>query len=70
MKGMRLSVSEVAPVLGVTEMQLRKMLRQKSVPFGKAVKTSDKPLRFQYFIFREPLLDFMGLTEWPGGGAK
>lgn len=62
-----LKISEVAPVLGVTEMQLRKMLRQKSVPFGRAVKTSDKPLRFQYFIFREPLLDFMGLTEWPGG---
>ena len=69
MRGIRLSVPEVAPVVGKSPGQLRKMLRQKQVPYGVAVITgynADGTPKFHYDIWLPKLLEHTGMKEWPG----
>ena len=70
MKGIRLTVPEVAPVLGISQGELRKLLRTGKVPYGRATITGKRPdgtPKFRYDIWLPKLLEYTGLTEWPEG---
>ena len=72
MRGIRLSVPEVAPVVGMSQGELRKKLRQKQVPYGVAViigHKRDGTPKFRYDIWLPKVLEYTGLKEWPGSEA-
>lgn len=72
MRGIRLSVPEVAPIVGMSQGELRKKLRQKQVPYGVAVVIGHKrdgTPKFRYDIWLPKLLEYTGLKEWPGSEA-
>lgn len=67
-------VPEAAKVLGIPEAKLRKWLRQKKVPYGKAIPRSEKSRNgnphFEYVIYVPKLMEEIGLKEWPEGETK
>lgn len=68
MKGIRLTVPEVAPVVGMSVGEMRKRLRQGKLPYGKATLMEDHgngKKRFRYDIWLPKLLEETGLKEWP-----
>lgn len=70
MERQRIGVPEASRVLGISEPNLRKMLRKKQLPYGKATKTGEKadgtPI-FRYDIYIQPLLKYTGMEVWPEG---
>ena len=73
MRGIRVSPEEVAPIIGKSPNEIRKRLRDGTIPIGKARKIGKnargKP-RYAYDIFVPLVLEYTGLREWPGGGAN
>lgn len=66
--GVRITVPEASAALGISQNELRRMLRQKSVGFGSATKvgvTKSGNPRFRYTIWLPKLLKETGLKEWP-----
>lgn len=64
----RIGVAEVSKVLGISQPELRKLLRQKAVPYGTATVVghkADGTPRFRYDIYIQPLLKYTGMDEWP-----
>lgn len=70
MRGQKVSVEEVAPIIGRTPNWIRKQLRDGTLPIGHAVrigKNSRGRPRYSYDIFIPKVLEYTGLPEWPGG---
>ena len=66
MKGNRLSVEEVAPVLGRSPNWIREYMRRGELPIGKAVKTKkvNGKQKYHYDIYVPLVLEYTGLKEW------
>ena len=72
MQRIGLKVPEVAPLVGMTANNMRKLLRQGKLPYGKAILTKEYPdgrKRFEYIIYLPKLLEETGLKKWPGGAV-
>lgn len=68
MQRIRLTVPEVAPVVGMSPGEMRKQLRQGKLPYGRATLVKDHGngrKRFRYDIWLPKLLEETGLSEWP-----
>lgn len=69
----RISVPEASRVLGISQPNLRKMLRKKQLPYGKATKIGEKAdgtPKFRYDIYLQPLLKYTGMETWPEEGVR
>ena len=65
----RITVPEAAKALNMNPGELRKLLRQNKVPYGRAteIKNEGGRRRFRYDIWLPKLMQETGLTEWPPG---
>lgn len=69
MRGIKVSPEEVAPIIGISPNEIRKKLRDGTLPIGharKAGKNARGRLRYTYDIFIPLVLEYTGLSEWPG----
>ena len=70
MQNATVRVPEAARVLGIPQAKLRQWLRQKKVPYGRAIPrgtSKNGSPHFEYIIYVQKLLEEIGLKEWPGG---
>lgn len=69
MHGQRISPEELSPVIGKSPNEIRKRLRDGTLPVGHARKVGQngrgRP-RYAYDIFIPLVLEYTGLKEWPG----
>lgn len=68
MQPIRISVPEASRVLGISQDELRRLMRQNKLSYGTATITGYKPdgtPKFRYDIWLPKLLAETGLTEWP-----
>lgn len=63
----RITVPQAAQALGIGQNELRKLLRQGKVPYGRAteIRNEGGRRRFRYDIWLPKLMEETGLTEWP-----
>lgn len=64
----RISVPEASRVLNISQNELRKLLRQGKLPYGRAIEVKNEQgrRRFRYDIWLPKLMEETGMTEWPG----
>ena len=57
---MKYTITQVAAMLGKSPQSIRIGLQNGTLPFGHAIKTSD---RFTYIIYEKKLKEFLDLEE-------
>lgn len=69
----RVSVAETCEVLHISQQVMRKMLRQKTVPYGTATivgHARDGTPRWRYDVWKQKVMEETGLKEWPVKGGE
>lgn len=73
MHGQRVSPEEVSKIIGKSPNEIRKRLRDNTLPIGHARKIGvngrGRP-RYAYDIFIPLVLQYTGLSEWPDHGNE
>lgn len=77
-EGLKISPERASPVLGISPNEIRKRLRDGTLPVGHARKVGkyrrlvapgryEDMTRYSYDIYIPMVLDYVGLKEWPEG---
>lgn len=80
-EGLRISPEKASRVLGISPGEIRKRLRDGTLPVGHARKAGtyrrltgtgryETAVRYSYDIYVPKVLEYVGLKEWPEGSRE
>lgn len=67
----KVSVEEAAPVLGISPNKIRYYMRagRFNPPIGQVRKT-ERGKSYRYDVYKEKVMAYVGITQWPGEGGE
>lgn len=72
MEKMKISVEQAAPIMGISPNEIRYGMRNNKFnpPIGRvrlANQNTGRKKKYRYDVYRNMVLEYMGLKEWPEG---
>lgn len=72
MEKMKISVEQAAPIMGISPNEIRYGMRNNKFnpPIGRARlanQNTGKRKKYRYDVYKNMVMEYMGLKEWPEG---
>lgn len=61
----KITPEKAAPILGISPNEIRYCLRKGTLPIGHARKSNTGRKSYRYDIYKNLVMEYVGLKEWP-----